>query len=66
MTDGSPPGDGRPPLTHLTALKLVLAGVGVGVFGWGIRSDQSSVRWIGTALIAAAAALRFIRRSERR
>jgi hypothetical protein len=46
-------------LTRLTIAKLLLAGSGIIVFGYGIHEDDATFRWIGIALIAAGAALRF-------
>jgi hypothetical protein len=49
-------------MSPITTLKLALAVVGVMVFGYGVRADSASIRWAGIALVAVAAALRFVGR----
>ncbi len=51
-------------MTPLTMTKLVFAATGIVVFGYGIHEDDAMLRWIGIGLIAAAAVLRFARRSR--
>jgi hypothetical protein len=48
------------PVTPLTTIKMAFAGAGILVFGYGIRADQSVVRWIGIALVGVAFVLRFV------
>ena len=43
----------------LARLSLSLAGLLV--FGYGVRADLSTVRWIGIALVLVAVLLRFLR-----
>jgi hypothetical protein len=43
----------------LTVVKLVIALVGLLVFGYGVRVDDSLIRWGGVALVALAWLLRF-------
>jgi hypothetical protein len=45
-----------------TIAKLALAGVGVLLFLYGIRSDNDVYRWVAIGLVGAAFALRFLRR----
>lgn len=54
------------PLTPLTMVKLALAVAGLLIFGYGIRSDQPLVRWVGLAVVGVAFLLRFVAPSERR
>jgi hypothetical protein len=42
-----------------TLVKLLIAVAGILVFGWGIRTEDRSLRWWGIALVGVAAALRF-------
>ena len=42
-------------------LRLVLAVVGVGIWAYGARIDESGLRWVGIAFLAAAVAIRFLR-----
>ena len=46
-------------MTPLSHLKLGLAVAGVIIWGYGVRADQSSLRWVGIGFLAAAAVLRF-------
>ena len=52
-------------MTPLTAVKLALAATGVVLFGYGVRVDSTPVRWVGVALVAVAALLRFARSGPR-
>lgn len=48
-------------MTRMTVYKLVLAGIGLFVFFYGVQTDQSGLRWAGIALVAVALLLRFLR-----
>lgn len=50
-------------MTSLTTAKIALAVAGLFAFGYGVRVDSQSIRWVGIALVAAAAILRFVRRA---
>jgi hypothetical protein len=52
-------------VSPLTAVKLALAAVGAVVFGYGVRIDSAPTRWVGVALVAVAALLRFVRGTPR-
>ena len=55
-------------MTPLSHLKLGLAVAGLLIWGYGVRVDESSLRWVGIGFLAVAAALRFWgrwRRGER-
>ena len=43
------------------ALKLALAGTGVVLFGVGIRSGSTRLRWMGLCLVAVAWLMRFVK-----
>jgi hypothetical protein len=40
--------------------KIALAVVAAILFGWGIRTDDSTVRWVGVGFLVVALALRFV------
>ena len=48
-------------MTPLTTVKIALAVAGLLAFGYGIRVDSATIRWVGIAFVAAAAVLRFVR-----
>lgn len=43
-----------------TMAKSALAVVAAILFGWGISTDDSTLRWAGVAFLVAALALRFV------
>ena len=51
-------------MSRLTQLKLGLALIGMILWGAGYRVDDARLRWIGIGFLAAAAALRFVRRDS--
>lgn len=48
-------------MTPLTVLKLTLAVAGIALFGYGVRVDSATIRWVGVGFVAVAALLRFVR-----
>ena len=48
-------------MSRLTQLKLGLAIIGLLLWGYGYRVDDSRLRWIGIGFLAGAALLRFVR-----
>lgn len=44
-----------------TVVKLVVAVVGLALFGWGVRTESRQLRWYGIAAVGVAAAMRFWR-----
>lgn len=52
-------------MTTVTQLKLGLAIMGLVVFAWGIRVDQSRLRAIGIAFVAVSWVLRFVKTQTR-
>ena len=52
-------------MARRTEIQIALLVVGLIVWGWGARSEQPRLTWIGLACFAVATALRFARkRSE--
>ena len=49
-------------MSALTHLKLGLTVIGLILFAYGMRADDTRLRWIGIAFFAVAAILRFVRR----
>ena len=45
-----------------TEIQLLLAAMGLVVWGYGARNDDHRLEWIGIAFFAAATALRFFKR----
>lgn len=41
-------------------IKLVLAAAGILILIWGLRADDTMIRWIGIGLLAASVLLRFV------
>jgi len=48
-------------MTRITAAQLVLAAVGIVVWGWGTRVGDPRFGWAGIALLAVASLLRFVK-----
>ena len=51
-------------MDRLTVTKIALALAGVGMFAFGIRSEDNVVRWIGIGLVVVAFLLRFFKRTK--
>jgi hypothetical protein len=49
-------------MDRITVLKIALALAGVGIFAFGVRSDDAIVRWVGIACVVAAFLLRFLKK----
>lgn len=45
-----------------TEIQLVLAAIGLAVWGYGVRVDDPRREWIGIAFFAAATVLRFFKK----
>jgi len=52
-------------VTALTSWQAVLGVGGIAIVGYGVRADLPGVRWLGIAVLAAAALLRFVKRRTR-
>ena len=46
-------------MDRITVTKIALALAGVGMFAYGVRSEDTVVRWIGIGLVVIAFLLRF-------
>jgi hypothetical protein len=49
-------------IKHRTEIQLVLAAMGLVVWGYGARNDDRRLTWIGVAFFAAGAVLRFFKK----
>ena len=47
-------------MSNLTRAKVVVAGAGVAIWGFGIRMGDERLKWAGVALLGAAFLLRFV------
>lgn len=47
-------------MKHLTTLKIVLAVVGILVFGFGVSQDSDRARWVGIVIVGLGVVLRFV------
>jgi len=47
---------------RIVVLKIACALAGIGMFAWGVRSEDSVVRWVGIALVVVAFLLRFVKK----
>ncbi len=47
-------------MTSIAAAKLMLAASGLIVWGYGIRTSEPVLKWVGIAMLASAVVLRFI------
>jgi hypothetical protein len=51
-------------MDRITVAKIALALAGVGMFAYGIRSEDNLVRWVGIGLVVAAFLLRFFKTTK--
>ena len=49
----------------LTSAKLILAAAGLVVWGYGVQAENPVMSWLGIAMLAIAAAMRFYRPRSR-
>ena len=49
-------------MERVTVVKIACALAGVGVFAYGVRTEDSVVRWVGIALVIVAFLLRFVKK----
>ena len=49
-------------MTPITAAKLALALMAAILFAYGVRSEDSVVRWVGIAFVIVAFLLRFLKK----
>ncbi|MEK7401269.1 MAG: hypothetical protein AABZ80_02785 [Gemmatimonadota bacterium] len=53
-------------MDRLTTIRLLVIAFAIVVWGYGIKMDNADIRIAGIALLAAALALRFLRRFRRK
>jgi hypothetical protein len=51
-------------MDRITVTKIALALAGVGMFAYGVRSEDNLVRWIGIGLVVVAFLLRFFKTTK--
>jgi len=51
-------------MDRVTVLKLAFALAGIGIFAWGVRTEDNVVRWVGIAFVVAAFLLRFVKKRQ--
>jgi uncharacterized membrane protein len=51
-------------MERVMVLKIACALAGVGIFAYGVRSEDRVVRWVGIALVIVAFLLRFLKKRE--
>ena len=49
-------------MDRITVLKIAFALAGVGLFAYGVRSEDTVFRWVGIGCVIAAFLLRFVRK----
>ena len=53
-------------MTPLTTWRVTIAIVGLAIFGYGVRTDNDMIRWVGIACLVVAFLLRFVAKSRPR
>jgi len=51
-------------MDRLTIIKVAFAFAGIGIFAYGVRSDDNVVRWVGIGFVVIAFLLRFARKRD--
>ena len=49
-------------MDRITVAKVALALAGVGIFAYGIRAEDTIMRWVGIACVVVAFLLRFVKK----
>ena len=49
-------------MDRVTVAKIALALAGVGTFAFGIRSENTVIRWVGIGFVVLAFLLRFVKK----
>jgi hypothetical protein len=52
-------------MDRLTIIKVAFAFAGIGIFAYGVRTDQNVIRWVGIGFVIVAFLLRFARKHDR-
>ena len=51
-------------MDRLTLAKVAFAFAGLGIFAFGVRTDNNAVRWVGFGFVIVAFLLRFARKRD--
>jgi hypothetical protein len=51
-------------MDRITVTKIALALAGVGMFAYGVRTEDNLVRWVGIGLVVVAFLLRFFKTTK--
>ena len=49
-------------MERVMVLKIACALAGIGIFAYGVRSEDNVVRWVGIAFVIVAFLLRFLKK----
>ena len=49
-------------MDRVTVAKVAFALAGIGIFAYGVRAEDSVVRWVGIAFVVAAFLMRFVKK----
>jgi hypothetical protein len=52
-------------MDRLTVAKVAFALAGIGIFAYGVRSEDVVVRWVGIAFVVVAFLMRFVKKRDR-
>ena len=52
-------------MERVMVLKIACALAGIGIFAYGVRSEDNVVRWVGIAFVIVAFLLRFLKKRAR-
>jgi hypothetical protein len=53
-------------VTPLATWRVTIAIAGLAVFGYGVRTDNNTIRWVGIACLVVAFVIRFFGKSKAR
>jgi len=51
-------------MDRVTVAKIAFALAGIGIFAYGVRAEETVVRWVGIAFVVIAFLLRFVKKRE--
>ena len=51
-------------MDRLTIIKVAFAFAGIGIFAYGVRTENEVVRWVGIGFVVVAFLLRFARKRD--
>ena len=52
-------------MDRLTTIKVAFAFAGIGMFAYGIRTENNVLRWVGIGFVVVAFLLRFAKKRDR-